>query len=277
MLGIEFGEKLLWKNKAQPKMDKISSRWEYRIFVGVRVQSGEFWVAMKAGANKARSVRRIPEEERWSKDCVEWVKHVLWHLYKGHPEADGEIPEDKIVEPGMGAVRAVDDMESPLVVVRTRQVPPRAFQIRKEDAEAHGETRGCARCPSWFRGLGQQPHTSECRARFADVIKEDARYQSAEKRKQEFEDRMREKKARHQARKHVAASGKGVVDMGVPREAHPEPLQTEMDLDDQHRGRIRKREEEEETTAMQDADPGGEMTAEVGTTSDAKNVEMVDV
>ena len=52
-------------------------------------------------------------------------------------------------------------------------------------------------------------------------------------------------------------------------------MQTEMDLDDQHRGRIRKR-EEEETTAMQDADPGGEMTAEVGTTFDAMNVEMVD-
>ena len=94
-------------------------------------------------------------------------------------------------------------------------------------------------------------------------------------RKQEFEDRMREKKARHQAWKHAAASGSG--GHGVPREAHPEPLQTDMDLDDQHRGRIRKREEEEETTALQDADPGGEMTAEVGTTSEAMNVEMVDL
>ena len=28
VLGIEFGEKLLWKKKAQSKMDKISSRWE---------------------------------------------------------------------------------------------------------------------------------------------------------------------------------------------------------------------------------------------------------
>ena len=141
VLGIEFGEKLLWKKKAQSKMDKISSRWEYGIFVGVRVQSGEFWVATKAGVNKARSVRRVPEEDRWSKDCTDWVKHVPWQLYKGHPEADGEIPEENVVETRTGVVRPVADMESPLVVVRTRRVPPRAFQIRKEDAEVHVYTR----------------------------------------------------------------------------------------------------------------------------------------
>ena len=85
---------------------------------------------------------------------------------------------------------------------------------------------------------------------------------------------MREKKARHQARKHGAASGSG--GHGVPRESHHEPLQSEMDLDDQHRGRIRKREEEEDTTAMRDTDPGSGMSAELGTNSDAMNVEVVD-
>ena len=38
-------------------------------------------------------------------------------------------------------------------------------------------------------------------------MKEDARYQNAEKRKQEVEDKMREKKARHQGQKLGAASG----------------------------------------------------------------------
>ena len=152
-------------------------------------------MATKAGVNKARSVRRTPEKDRWSNDCTDWVKHVPWHFHKGHPEAYGEIPEEKIEETRTGAVRPVDDMESPLVVVRTRQVPPRAFQTRKEDVEVHWYTKGCAGCSKWFFGLGRQPHTSECRARFAQIMKEDARYQNAEKRKQEFEDKMREKKA----------------------------------------------------------------------------------
>ena len=89
-------------------MDKISSRCEYGIFVGVRVRSGEFWVATKTGVNRARSVRRIPEEDRWSEDCVNWVRHVLWHLYKGRRDPRGEDRGDP-----HGAVRPVDDTESP--------------------------------------------------------------------------------------------------------------------------------------------------------------------
>ena len=36
VLGLEFGEKVLYKKKAKAKMEKINSRWEYGIFVGVR-------------------------------------------------------------------------------------------------------------------------------------------------------------------------------------------------------------------------------------------------
>jgi hypothetical protein len=77
VLGLEFGEKLLWKRKPTDKMDKISSRWDHGVFVGVRVRSGEFWVATVAGVRKVRSVRRIPEDERWSEASVKWVKMCL--------------------------------------------------------------------------------------------------------------------------------------------------------------------------------------------------------
>jgi len=36
VLGLEFGEKLMWKVKPKQKMDKTSTRWEYGIFMGVR-------------------------------------------------------------------------------------------------------------------------------------------------------------------------------------------------------------------------------------------------
>ena len=64
VLGVEFGEKLLWKKKAGQKMDKVSTKWEYGIFVGVRPKSGEFWMADKGGIQKARSVRRLAEQDR---------------------------------------------------------------------------------------------------------------------------------------------------------------------------------------------------------------------
>ena len=68
---------LLLSKPKKNKLAKIRSRWEYRIFVGVRRRSGEFWVALKEGGVRAvRTVRRIPEEHRWGSDNRNWVKHV---------------------------------------------------------------------------------------------------------------------------------------------------------------------------------------------------------
>ena len=37
-------------------------------------------------------------------------------------------------------------------------------------------------------GLCQQPHTEKCRRRFVDLMKIDARFKTAEKRKQQYDD-----------------------------------------------------------------------------------------
>ena len=52
VIGLEFGEKLLWKLPSKDKMCKFQQRWEYAIFVGVRRKSGEFWVVEKDGQVK---------------------------------------------------------------------------------------------------------------------------------------------------------------------------------------------------------------------------------
>ncbi len=83
-----------------------------------------------------------------------------------------------------------------MVAVKTRQVALRAFQIRREDAEKYGNTRGCIGCSSWFRGLGRQPHSDACRQKFAELRKDEARYQNAERRKHEFTEKMIVKRSR---------------------------------------------------------------------------------
>ena len=94
VIGLEFGEKILWRKKKGDRMAKLRSRWSFGIFLGVRRKSGEMWVATKTGEIvKVRAVKRIPVETRWSGDCVEWVRHTPWNRYKGDPDADGEIPE----------------------------------------------------------------------------------------------------------------------------------------------------------------------------------------
>ena len=53
VVGVEFGEKVLWKLPKQAKMAKMKQRWDYGIFVGVRRRSGEFWVVDKEGKVQA--------------------------------------------------------------------------------------------------------------------------------------------------------------------------------------------------------------------------------
>ena len=103
VLGVEFGEKLLWKKRAGQKMDKISSRWSYGIFVGVRSRSGELWVADKDGVHKVRSVRRLAQQDRWSADSISWVRHVPWHRYMGPGGCGWGQPDGGGAAPGAGA------------------------------------------------------------------------------------------------------------------------------------------------------------------------------
>lgn len=74
--------------------------------------------------------------------------------------------------------------------VDTRKPVPRDFYISKIDAEKHGYTRGCAGCPSWFRGLSRQPHNAQCRERFRNLMREDAKVRNNEVLKREFENKM---------------------------------------------------------------------------------------
>ena len=138
VLGIEFGEKLLYKVKPKEKKEGINSRWEYGIFVGVRRKSGEVWIAIKDRILGARSIKRIPKEERWSKDNLEWVTRVPWNRYRDAGDADGALPEGVPVE--ARSSEPAGDL-GPRVVVQTRHPAPREFQIRKEDAEKFGYTK----------------------------------------------------------------------------------------------------------------------------------------
>ena len=192
VLGLEFGEKLLYKVKAESKQAKIRARWEYGIFVGVRTQSNEVWIATPEKTFSVRSVRRTPCEERWTDDNIRWVRRPLWNRYKDDRGADGDLPEDvpQAVAPEPPGPRGG------VVFVQTRDRVPRDFYIKKTDAEKHGYTRGCAGCSSWFRGLGRQPHTEACRERFRHLMRDEARVQHAEGKRKEFEEMQAEKRRR---------------------------------------------------------------------------------
>jgi hypothetical protein len=59
VMGVEFGEKLLYKVPKAAKMEKLMPRWKHGIFVGVRRRSGELMVARPEGIIFVRAANTI--------------------------------------------------------------------------------------------------------------------------------------------------------------------------------------------------------------------------
>ena len=233
VLGLEFGEKVLYKHKQEAKAAKIRSRWDYGIFVGVRPRSGEVWIATTTATFPVRAVRRLPIDQRWSQDSVGWPRRTLWNRYKDDRGADGELPEEvrQEVAPALGPRGGSD-----VVFIETRSRAPRDFYIKKTDAELHGYTRGCGGCSSWFRGLGRQPHTEACRERFRTLMRDDAKVKLAQSRRDDFAARETERKRRKETRKEERAQRR--------RQAEEEADEGGQDGEEHRGGHKRKAEEE---------------------------------
>ena len=78
VMGLEFCEKLLWKYHPCKRVAKFDARWGYGLFLGVTSRSGELIVV--GGKSKemkyVRTVKRIPEEQRWDPSNLEWITVV---------------------------------------------------------------------------------------------------------------------------------------------------------------------------------------------------------
>ena len=173
--------------------------------MGVRKRSGEIWVATKKGdIISVRTVKRIPDEERWSEDCWKWVKRTSWNKFKEDPEEDGDIPEGKEVDAESEKNENKEEEtkgEGGGVTVKMREMKPRDFHIRKTDAEKHGYTRGCPGCTTWFKGLSRQPHNERCRERFKEAMKNEAKVERAMEQKEEFERKVEVKRRKKEETK----------------------------------------------------------------------------
>eukprot|EP00973_Karenia_brevis_P018397 2522653-Karenia_brevis.AAC.1 len=61
---------------------------ESGIFVGINRRSNEFLVSTVDGIKRSRTIKRIPKEERWGEDSLNWVKWAPWKKHEGDEEAD---------------------------------------------------------------------------------------------------------------------------------------------------------------------------------------------
>ena len=194
VLGLEFGEKVLWKHDGgTAKMEKLNVRWSHGLFVGVKVQSNELIIIDEETneVKRVRTVRRVPEEQRWASDNLAWVQSVPWNAGRGDAEADGDLPEFDVKHgPGRrltpGEVEEVMTKENPDIVHRAH--------LRRADFDRYGFTDRCAGCSAMIRGLKPQPHAEHCRRRMEKLLEDDSRIKNAKARLSDKGRRIREEK-----------------------------------------------------------------------------------
>ncbi len=189
--GLEFGEKVLWKYLPAAKMQKMNARWGYGLFLGVRTRSGEIVVVDSESRELkyVRTVRRIPEQERWDPANLEWVTMVPWNRGKDDNEADGDIPKFD-VKSGPGRKMNEQEVED----IRTSDAPKVVHRahLRRGDFDKYGYTDRCAGCSAILRGLRLQPHSEECRKRMEELLDKDIRVKNAKVRLQERANKIKE-------------------------------------------------------------------------------------
>ena len=170
VLGLEFGERVLYKKRLESShMEKLLPRWEYGVFVGIKQRSAELLIMAEDGLKVVRSARRVPVEERWLQECLDWVNVVPWNLGSSDKRADGELPETV----RSGPARELTEGERGNLAARPTRIYPE-FKIMQADLERLGYTHGCPGCSSRLRGLQRQPHNKTCRERFEQLLKTEA-------------------------------------------------------------------------------------------------------
>ena len=88
----------------------------------------------------------------------------------------GDLPEGVQVEERSTAQGSGDIV----IFVDVRERQPQDFSITKKDVDKHRPTRGCAGCSRIFRSMGRQPHSVDCREKFRELLKSEARIQHNE-------------------------------------------------------------------------------------------------
>ena len=87
VLGLEFGEKVLWRRaiSSTQRANKLDTVWMEGVCLGHKTISGETIVGAREGVFKTRTVKRVPLEDRWHLHLIQEVAGVPW---KCNPQAD---------------------------------------------------------------------------------------------------------------------------------------------------------------------------------------------
>ena len=163
----EFGEIMHFKiphTKLNP--GKFEDQWSEGVWLGVDLRSGENYIGTNVGVFRVATVRRVPEDERWSAARIASIAGCPRQPVPGQASRRSPAYSKKFE-----ITKPTDESFVPQPPVEGRV---RTWKIYKHDIEEHGATEGCAGCRAVMRGATYKAgHTAACRLRMQDLIMSD--------------------------------------------------------------------------------------------------------
>jgi len=160
----KFAERVLFKEsedgrRRRPKNErpKIETSWRDGIWLGIKNRTGEHIIGTPEGVVKAYTVRRRPEEERWSAEEVNAVRGTPGRPKPGR--RDMRIP-----------VRVQETMETIPERTQGEAVRTRRVYLKKKDFIKPGYTPGCEGCVRIRDNRERRAHTSACIERMKEEL-----------------------------------------------------------------------------------------------------------
>ena len=132
-------------------------------FVGFKLRTSEYVVIADGEAIAARTIKRMPDGDRWSEP--EKILDV------------GVLPWDQPGRPWAEAVRPAGERDQAEKVAESHLPPPpagtghaRRVYLKHGDFLEHGLSESCPGCRAIKLGIKAQGHSAACRARMEDAL-----------------------------------------------------------------------------------------------------------
>jgi len=199
---MEIGETVLaklatrriGKGRAKRQKKKLQDRSVTAVWVGQIGRTGEHVVIVPSGdAVRCRTVKRVPEEDRWRPDLILGIKGTprVPAPSQKEPEkinprlVDEEHPEARERKPREVKENVENREQSGADLPQPEARDPRAFEFKrfritdrllaKYGMHTEGECRGCnaKRNGRTYADPGGRMHSEECRRRIAEKMKQD--------------------------------------------------------------------------------------------------------
>ena len=185
---VGFGEYIMYmlptKGPQQAVMGKLDARWKHGYVMGYGKTSNEYYIydAEDTKMLMAKSVQRVPAEQRWNADGLQSMNIACQQMY------------DKRAARG---VQVDEFIEDPNAKKEDKgRVRIQRVWIYEEDYKSFGITDDCKKClhnQRWGYNASRMVHSEKCRTRMEEAL---ATTEAGRRRLAEAEERTNQKLAK---------------------------------------------------------------------------------